>query len=255
MMHPLSTTDYDNVVVIDTQVVLEAKPLDQLPWNDLFTGSVLLLLTRQVQSEIDAKKNDGRLGKRARAFNKLLDGFIEARVPSNLLTNPKVDVATMSNRRIDWDMLDDLDRADGDDRIVAQALNAIVDNPGRLVLLSHDIRPRDAAQSHGLAARKLPESWLREPEPSPEQRRINDLQDKVSSSASINPNWRRASRWSHRNHGAIWRWHRLPAKRSAGSSAGSLRKPRHRAAEAPSTSPASISTKPMTIVWTVGRTT
>lgn len=108
-----------------------------------------------------------------------MDGFIETRVPSSVLTNPKVDVATISNRRIDWNMLDDLDREDGDDRIVAQALNAIVDDPGRLVLLSHDMRPRDAAQSHGLAARKLPESWLREPEPSPDHRRINDLQDKV----------------------------------------------------------------------------
>lgn len=178
-MNPLATAGYDNVVVIDTQVVLETKPLDQLPWGELFPGSVLLLVARQVQTEIDGKKNDGRLGKRARVFNKLVDGFIETRVPAPVIVSPRVDVATMASRRIDWDALDDLDRDDGDDRIVAQALNAIVDDPSRLVLLSHDMRPRDAAHRHGLKARKLPETWLREPEPSPDQRRMSELEGKL----------------------------------------------------------------------------
>lgn len=179
MTDALLTSDYDHVVVIDTHVVLEAKPLDQLPWSDLFLGSVLLLVARQVQTEIDGKKNDGRLGKRARAFNKLMDGYIETRVPSPVLANPRVDVATLANRRINWDALDDLDRDDPDDRIVAQVLNAIVDDPSRLVLLSHDMRPRDAARNHGLHAKKLPETWLREPEPSPDQRRINELEGRL----------------------------------------------------------------------------
>lgn len=179
MVEILSTANYDNVVVIDTQVVLEAKPLEQLPWSDLFQGSTLLLVCRQVQSEIDARKNDGRLGKRARAFNKLLDGFIETRVPAVVLATPRVDVSLIANRRIDWDALDDLDRDDGDDRIVAQALNALVDDRSRLTILSHDMRPRDGALTHGLRAVKLPEAWLREPEPSPDQRRLAELEGKI----------------------------------------------------------------------------
>ncbi len=187
MISPLVTASYDHVVLIDSQVVLEARPLEQLPWGDLFKGSILLLVVRQVQTEIDRRKNDGRLGRRARAFNKLLDGFIESRVPSPVLANPKVDVATVANRPIDWDALGDLDRDDGDDRIVAQALNAIVDNPTRLVLLSHDMRPRDAAATHGLSAVKLPETWLREPEPSPDQKRITELEAKVKLLAADQP--------------------------------------------------------------------
>lgn len=175
---PLITTGYDNVVVLDSQVVLEGRPLDQLPWQELFQGSILLLVPRQVQSEIDKRKNDSRLGKRARAFNRLLDHFILERTPSSVVSRPRVDVATISNRSIDWDALDDLDRDDGDDRIVAQTLNAIVDDPTRIVLLSHDMRPRDAAATHGLSALKLPESWLREPEPSPAQQRIAELEAK-----------------------------------------------------------------------------
>lgn len=179
MAEPLSTTGYDSVVVIDTQVVLETKPLDQLPWGDLFPGNTLLLVSRQVQSEIDARKNDSRLGKRARAFNKLLDGFVETRLPVSVLATPRVDVALLTNRRIDWDVLDDLDRDDGDDRIVAQALHANVDEPSNLIVFSHDMRPRDAARLHGLHAVKLPEHWLREPEPSPDRRRITELEDKI----------------------------------------------------------------------------
>ncbi len=176
MATPLYSVGYDHLVVLDSQVVLEGKPLEQMPWSSLFAGSILLLVTRQVQTEIDRRKSDGRLGKRARAFNKLLDYFIEQRIPSLILTSPKVDVATVANRPIDWSGLDDLDREDGDDRIVAQALNALVDDPAKLVLLSHDMRPRDAAATHGLRAVKLPETWLRDPEPSPDQRRINELE-------------------------------------------------------------------------------
>ncbi|TRD10583.1 hypothetical protein FGU71_01000 [Erythrobacter insulae] len=172
----IDTSKYDNVVVIDAQVVLQGVPLEQMPWSEIFDGSILLLVTRQVQTEIDRRKNDGRLGKRARSFNRLLDSFIETRIPATICAEPKVDIATVSNQRPDWDQLDDLDREDPDDRIVAQALNANVDDPDRLVLLSHDMRPRDAAQCHGLTAKKLPEHWLRQIEPSPHERKITELE-------------------------------------------------------------------------------
>ena len=38
MKTQLITSNYGNV--IDSQVVLEAKPLEQLPWRDLFEGSI-----------------------------------------------------------------------------------------------------------------------------------------------------------------------------------------------------------------------
>lgn len=205
-MHPpLDTSGYDHVVVIDSQVVLETKPLAKLPWEELFPGIVLLLVTRQSQSEIDAKKNDSRLGKRAREFNRLLDGFIETRVPSRLMEQPRIDVATVANGSIDWSQLDDLDRDDGDDRIVAQMINARVDDPAKLVMFSHDMRPRDAARSHGHGAIKLPESWLREPEPSPHERRIVELEAQNRLLSANQPELRvtlevvTPSPWTYRN--------------------------------------------------------
>jgi hypothetical protein len=183
----MRTADYDNLVAIDSQVVLEAKPLDQLPWRELFHGSILLLVVRQVQTEIDRKKNDSRLGKRARAFNALLDGFIESRIPSTVMEEPRVDVATVPNGKIDWGALESLDHDDPDDRIVAQAINAMVDDRDRIVLLSHDMRPRDAAWIHGLTAKKLPESWLREPEPSRHDKRLKELEAKLKVAEADQP--------------------------------------------------------------------
>lgn len=91
----------------------------------------------------------------------------------------RVDVALVSNGRIPWDALDDLDRDDGDDRIVAQALNALVDDRARLEILSHDMRPRDAAVTHGMRATKLSEEWLREPEPTPDERDRTRLENEL----------------------------------------------------------------------------
>ncbi len=171
MESPLQTSSYKRVILIDTQVILETKPFEQLPWLELGEGPILLLVCRQVQSEIDAKKNDGRLGTRARNFNKILDVFLESRIAAELVLGPpKVDVALVRNVRIDWNEYGELDPSDGDDKIVAQALNAQVDNRERIELLSHDMRPRDAAITHGMRAIKLPEHWLREPEPSPDER-------------------------------------------------------------------------------------
>ncbi|WP_165895204.1 PIN domain-containing protein [Sphingomonas sp. PP-CC-3G-468] len=188
MRRLLETSSYARVLAIDTHVVLETRPLDQLPWSEMGDGPILLVVCRQVQSEIDAKKGDRRLGERSRAFNRLLDPNVETGVPATLRPDgPRVDVAVMRNARIDWETHDDLDRDDADDRIIAQLLNALVDDRSRLELLSHDMRPRDAARANDLAATKLPEHWLRDKAPSPEQGEIARLQRELRIATTDQP--------------------------------------------------------------------
>jgi len=184
----LSTSDYGRVLLIDTQVVLETKPLDQLPWSELGQEPILLLVSGQVQKEIDGKKGDGRLGERSRAFNRLLDAFLDTGRPAVIrAAGPKVDVALMLNSAIDWTLLDDLDRDAPDDRIVAQGLHALVDDRSRLEILSHDMRPRHAARAHGMSAVKLPEHWLRPPAQTPEQREVARLQQQLMTATADQP--------------------------------------------------------------------
>lgn len=176
----LNLSNYERIFALDTQMVFEAKPLEQLNWNSISTGPVLLLILPQVSSEVDARKRDGRLATRARNLNRLLDQSIETGEPKTIVELPiRVDLAYVASGQIDWPSLDDLDRNNGDDLIVAQALNALVDNPSRVEIISFDSRPRAAARRHDMGALKPDESWLLEPEPSPTKRRVAELEQEV----------------------------------------------------------------------------
>ena len=139
----MKTSSYARVLAIDTHVVLETRPLDQLPWSEMGDGPILLVVCRQVQSEIDAKKGDRRLGERSRAFNRLLDPNVETGVPATLrAAGPRVDVAVMRNARIDWEAHDDLDRDDPDDRIPSRFSPPGVYDDSSLLDRYHEWRDR-----------------------------------------------------------------------------------------------------------------
>ena len=184
----VDTSAYSRVLLLDTQMIFEARPLEQLPWHELSSEAILLLVTTQVMTEVDGKKRDGRLGPRARAFNRLIEPNVESGTPTTILSGPpKVDLALVSNGRIDWATLDDLEDDNGDDRIIAQALSARIDRPSVIEILSFDARPRAAARRHGLAAIRPDESWLLESEPSPAAKRVAELEQQIAVLSATQP--------------------------------------------------------------------
>lgn len=124
-------------------VALEAKPLPTLPWAEIdLSGPILVLVVPQVNTEIDKRKRDGRLGKRAREFNRLISPAAESGRPHRISEgSPTVDIAIARTARINWDNLDDLDPSEPDARVVAQILHARDVPDERKLLLSHDINP------------------------------------------------------------------------------------------------------------------
>lgn len=184
----LALTSYERVFALDTQMVFEARPLEQLPWQSITSGPVLLLILPQVSSEVDARKRDGRLGQRARNLNRQIEPSIETGEPVTIVEQPvRIDLAYVAAGLIEWPSLDDLERDNGDDRIVAQALNALVDDPLRIEIMSFDSRPRASARRHGLRAHKPDETWLLDPEPSPNDRRVSELEQRVRLLQSSEP--------------------------------------------------------------------
>ena len=184
----VDTSAYSRVLLLDTQMIFEARPLEQLPWHEMSSEAILLLVTTQVMTEVDGKKRDGRLGQRARAFNRLIEPNVESGTPTTILSGPpRVDLAFVSNDRVDWAALDDLEDDNGDDRMIAQALSARIDRPLVIEVLSFDARPRAAARRHGLAAIRPNESWLLQTEPSPAAKRVAELEQRIAVLSATQP--------------------------------------------------------------------
>lgn len=181
MESPFDHTKYSTIVFIDSMVALEGKPLDQMPWDKLDpTGPILVLVVSQVNSEIDKRKRDGRLAKRARAFNRLISPAAETAAPHRISDGPPaIDIAIARHRRIDWDQYDDLDPDGGDDRVVAQILHARDVPDERKLLLTNDTNPIAIGSRHRLRSWRMPDHWLADPEPSPNDKEIVRLKARV----------------------------------------------------------------------------
>lgn len=131
------------VAFLDANIVLEGKPVAELPWTQIATaGLIRVLIVPKAMEEIDAKKRDGRLGLHARAFNRLIapsvvnGGSIVLRE-----ADPRVELQMATCSRIPWNDYDELDPDDGDSRIVAEALNVRNVTSQSRILISHDIKP------------------------------------------------------------------------------------------------------------------
>jgi hypothetical protein len=180
---------YSTILFMDSMVALEGKPLPILPWHEIdSTGPILVLVVPQVNAEIDKRKRDGRLGKRAREFNRLIGPAAETGMPVCILEGPPaVDIAIAVCERINWDELQDLDPDEPDARIVAQILFTRGIPPDRKLLFSQDINPIAMASRHRLKSQKMPEHWLLEPEPSPNEKELSRLKSRLKELESTEP--------------------------------------------------------------------
>lgn len=164
-------------IFIDSNVVLECLPLKDLPWSEIDpVGPILILLTPTLLSEVDSKKRDGRLGVRAREFNRLVAPIAEHGQPINLVAGtPRVDIVIAKCRHIDWESYDDLDPSQGDARIIAEVLNVSGVPEEQRRVVSQDINPLFMAKRHDLKTHHVSDNWLPRPEPSPQEKEIAKL--------------------------------------------------------------------------------
>jgi hypothetical protein len=180
---------YGKKVFIDSNVILEGKDLKDLPWEEIdISGPILVLLLPTLLNEIDSKKRDGRLGVRARDFNRLV-APLASKIDLITIrdTNPRVDMALALCSKIQWDLYDDLDQNEGDSRLVAEALNIKNHTKEGLILISQDINPMILFRRHGLLTFHLPESWLAKMEQSPHEKEMAKLKRQVADYAKTEP--------------------------------------------------------------------
>lgn len=178
-------------IFIDSNVVLEALPLKDLPWSEIDpVGPILIMLTPTLLSEVDSKKRDGRLGVRAREFNRFVAPIANDGQPINLVEGtPRVDIVIVKCRRIDWAVYDDLDPSQGDARIIAEVLNVRGVPKEQRIVVGQDINPLFMAQRHGLKTHHVSDSWLPRPEPSPQEKEIAKLKRQIVEYAKAEPHF------------------------------------------------------------------
>lgn len=179
------------IAFLDANIVLEGKPVADLPWKEIATeGLVRVFIVPKAMEEIDAKKRDGRLGPHARAFNRLIGQSVLDGKPVTLReANPRVELQIAICSRIPWKDYDELDPDDGDSRIVAEALNARNLASDNRLLVSHDIKPLAYARGRNMPVYQASDKWLREPEPSPKDKEIQRLKQQVAEFKKDEPNF------------------------------------------------------------------
>lgn len=181
--------NYKSLVFIDSNVILEARVLEELPWSEIDAiGPILIMLVPTLLREVDSKKRDGRLSVRAREFNRRVAPIANDGLPVRLdVESPRVDLTLAVCNKIDWDSYDDLDPGEGDARLVAEVLNVRGVPFSQRIVVSQDINPLFMAKRHGLKTFHIPETWLAKAEQGPLEKELAKFKLQVADYAKREP--------------------------------------------------------------------
>lgn len=167
-------------VAIDCNCFLQLRDLQDLPWRELLPGvkRVDVMVMPSVVAELDQKKVDSkdRVRNRARAALQKIDAASEHDPMQLQLRDAPVQInlCLPDAPPTDWSLHPRLDPSRADDRLVAQALDALTSIPK--ILLSHDSGPRVTARRCGLASKAPPESWHLPDPVDDDRKKIQQLQ-------------------------------------------------------------------------------
>jgi len=181
------------VFFLDTNILLQCKDLKELPWNEIQTeGSLLLVLPRPVQIELDRLKSDGnsRRAKRARKASKFLREIIQSEdsITDVRVSNPKVQLKIVPNLYGKTKLPDILDLDSPDDRILAEMIAYKEQHPDdEVAILTQDINLLTTAKHLTLPFFPIPDDWLLPPESDVRDKTIAELEHQLKIHQSTQP--------------------------------------------------------------------
>lgn len=176
----------------DTNLFLQCKPLSQVTWTALGDWDrIEILLTRPVQTEIDALKGRGnsRQATRARSASSLIRELLDAQDGSKtLLNSPLVQLFLRHDLRRDDSVAEVLNYEERDDQLVGTALAFRKANPETEVrLITNDTGPMASAKAVALDYFTTPEEWLLPPEADDLEKREVALRAEIARYKSLEP--------------------------------------------------------------------
>lgn len=181
------------IYFIDTNLLLQCKPLKDLDWSKISDGSnILLIISRPVQKEIDKLKNDGnsRRAKRARTASSFMREILSSKETILIIkdSNPRVEVSFSESISSKNPRPDILDLNQNDDQIISEALLYKEKYPKfDVVLLTDDTHIKVTAKICDLPFNDVPDDWLLPPEQDPRDKRISELENKLKKYEESSP--------------------------------------------------------------------
>ena len=160
-----------------------------MPWADLGTDTIEIILTKPVLDEIDChKKQKGRTKKRALDTFKRLRPILLGQCEELLIreASPRVTLLLSPPLSASERFTSTLDLQKTDDHLVA-LVAALVDDGQDALLLTHDAGPAATAKTLNVPFFLIPEEWLRPAAESQEERRIRQLEQEIRRYAAQEP--------------------------------------------------------------------
>ena len=170
---------------LDTNVLMQCRKLDQLPWHEVSNDeNIFLLISRPVQEEIDRMKHQGnaRRGQRSRAATTFIRNMLLSESSETVIraSGPHVEVGFAPPISLKENPSPFLDLSRTDDRIIAEAICYRDQHPEEdVALLTHDTQPMVTSKYCGLAFIMVPDTWLLPPEPNERDKKIAELEGKL----------------------------------------------------------------------------
>jgi len=172
---------------IDTNLFLQCKPLEDLPWDKVYDGeeTILLFIPHTVVVEIDHLKSDGnsRRAKRARKansfFRKILDSNTDRKIVRK--SEPYVEISFSLPLRSKIAKPEVLDLDSMDDKIIYEAYIYEKGSSSDVAILTYDTSLMLKAKQCGLDYLAIPKDWLLPSEPDEKDKRIAKLESRINS--------------------------------------------------------------------------
>jgi len=181
------------VLFLDTNILLHCKDLRELPWKNIQPeDSLLLLIPKPVQKEIDRLKSDGnsKRAKKARNASKVLREIVFSEDSKTCIrsSNPSVDISIVPKLKGAKEIPDILDMSSADDQILVEMIAYIEKHSDdEVALLTQDINLLVTAKNLDLPFIQIPDDWLLPVESDPKDKKILELEKRLKGLENTNP--------------------------------------------------------------------
>jgi hypothetical protein len=178
------------ILFTDTNGFLQVRDLKDIPWQDLFPGikAVDVMVAPSVIAELDKHKSgtNQRRRDRARLALQVIEKASSEPDLALVIRDHPIRVRIVISRapRFNWAEHPDLDSANPDDQLVAQALSF----GNRAAIFSHDTGPLIRARIASVESYQPADKWLLPEEQTDDKRKITQLERNLKQALSQSPN-------------------------------------------------------------------